>query len=29
LQRLLASPAGAIIDPHGAPPPRAHQKAGA
>ena len=29
LQRLLASPAGAVIDPDGAPPPRAKVKAGA
>ncbi len=27
LQRILASPAGAFVDPHGAPPPRARVKA--
>jgi len=29
LAHLMASPAGAIIDPHGAPPPRARAKANA
>jgi quercetin dioxygenase-like cupin family protein len=29
IARLMASPAGAVIDPHGAPPPRARAKAAA